>query len=421
MLDRPIKVLWFTNTPSLASEFLNVPSIGGGWIYSLEEKIKEDQNINLAIAFKHGQEKLNKFTKKNCTYYAIPNCHSKIKRLAQRHFAILDDDELIDYCLKIIHDFKPDIINIFGTEEGFGLIVDKINLPVVIHLQGILTVYKLKWFAAKINKFDLISSSGFKSLLTANTLFHFYNYFKKTAYREQQIFKRCKYFMGRTDWDRRITSVLSPQSKYFTCNEVLRKPFRENIWSKKPGSKKVLISTIQSNVYKGLETILETAVILKEANQFNFNWIVAGISPQDVIVKIFERKTGLRFNDYDVTLAGKVGVEDLVKLELNADIFIHPSHIDNSPNSLCEAMLLGMPIVATCAGGSGSMLMDGKEGILIQDGDPYSLAGATLELIKDPVKAAEFGKNARARAIVRHDLDVIVRNVVGIYSEILGG
>ena len=66
------KVLWFTNTPSLAAEMLNVPTIGGGWINSLEDKIKEVTNIKLAVAFKHGDEELRKFVYEDTTYYSIP-------------------------------------------------------------------------------------------------------------------------------------------------------------------------------------------------------------------------------------------------------------------------------------------------------------------------------------------------------------
>jgi glycosyltransferase involved in cell wall biosynthesis len=109
----------------------------------------------------------------------------------------------------------------------------------------------------------------------------------------------------------------------------------------------------------------------------------------------------------------------LLKAELDADIFVHPSHIDNSPNSVCEAMLIGMPVIATCTGGTGSLLTDGEEGILIQDGDPHSLAGVLMELVKDPAYAAELGKNARERAIKRHDPDQITDNLINIYTSLI--
>jgi glycosyltransferase involved in cell wall biosynthesis len=419
MRSNPTKVLWFTNTTSAAAEFLKMPTIGGGWINSLEEKIKETENIKLAVAFKHGKKKLNKFIKGNTTYYAIPNNSSKIKQIFRSHLNILSDDQLIAYCLEIIDDFEPDIINIFGTEAGFGLIISKIKIPVVIHLQGILTVLKLKWFSANINKIDLLFNSNIKSQLKANTLIHDYNYLKKESYRELQIFKICKHFMGRTDWDRRVTSILAPDAEYFISNEILRKEFYLNKWNQNVQTTKIFVSTIKANIYKGLETILESAILLKKINKFNFNWFVVGISANDLIIRLFEKKIGKQFKAFNIVFLGKMVACDLLKIELKADIFVHPSHIDNSPNSLCEAMLLGIPVIATCSGGTSSLLIDKKEGILIQDGDPYSMAGAILELVTNPNYAAELGQNARKRALNRHDPDSIVKNIINIYSKLL--
>ena len=414
-----MKVLWFTNTPSLAAQHFGSTAVGGGWIESLEAKLKPLGNIELAVAFSHGKKELEKFVDDKTTYYAIPDRRSRIATFTDRHFTSFNDAGLTATCLEVINDFKPDIINIFGTEKGFGLIGEKIDIPVVIHLQGILTVYEKKWFASGIDKWTLLAHSGLKNLLKATTLLHNYAYFKKGAIREQKIFAACKYFMGRTDWDKRICTILAPGAGYFISNEILRQQFYQNVWNKTPEKKKIIISTIQSTMFKGLETVLESAALLKSLNQFDFEWIIAGISPDDKIVRIFEKRIGKRFRDFNVTLAGKLNTEELLKRELGADIFVHPSHIDNSPNSVCEAMLIGMPVIATFTGGTGSMLTDRKEGLLIQDGDPYAMAGAICELIKDTQYAAELGKNARSLALKRHNPDEIADNLVNTYKEIL--
>jgi glycosyltransferase involved in cell wall biosynthesis len=413
-----MKVLWFTVSPSLAAGYLNIPVVGRGWIESLQEQVKKKDNIDLAVAFVYGREKLEKFTYDNAIYYAIPSKGGKIKKFIDRHLTVLNDKELIGYCLDVINDFKPDLVNIFGTEEAFGLISDKVKVPVVIHLQGLLTVYTKKWFPPGINKFDLLTSSGVNGILRANTLIKDYQYYKKASYREQQIFKTGKYFIGRTDWDRRVCTVLTPEARYFFGSEILRKEFYSHLWGYPNQKTKIFVSTIQANIYKGLETVLECAVLLKKLDKFNFKWIIAGVSNEDVVVKIFEKKAGKKFKDFNIILSGKLGAVDLINTQLSADIFIHPSHIDNSPNSVCEAMLLGMPIIATYTGGTGSLLIDKKEGILIQDGDPYSMAGTIWELIRNPEYAAELGKNARLRAMERHNPDEIVNNLMDIYSRL---
>ncbi len=116
---------------------------------------------------------------------------------------------------------------------------------------------------------------------------------------------------------------------------------------------------------------------------------------------------------------GKLSEQDMIDNLLKSNLFVMTSHIENSPNNLCEAMILGMPCIATYAGGTGSLLDDGIEGVLIQDGDPWAMAGAILELNEDIQKALAMGDNARKRALQRHDKDRISNELVGIYSNIL--
>jgi glycosyltransferase involved in cell wall biosynthesis len=421
-----MKVLWFTNSPSLAAVHLNLPVTGLGWIKSLEAGLIKNESIELAVAFKHGEEKLEKITTEKTIYYAMPQQRKKgivarAKGFIARHRNVLDDAGLINYCTEVINDFKPDIINIFGTEYGFGLICDKTDVPVVIHIQGNLTVYERKWFSAGISKWDIIKNSGINDLFKANSILHDYKReYKNAALREQVFFRNCKYFMGRTDWDRRLTAALSSGgARYFHCEEALREDFFVKTWQKETRGEKVFLSTIQAKTYKGLETILETAILLKRINKFPFKWQVAGIPADDLIVKIFERKIGKKFSDYNIVLRGRLTAAELIEAQLDADIFIHPSHIDNSPNSVCEAMLLGMPVIATFTGGTGSLLKDNEEGILLQDGDPYAMAGAVMELANDPARAARLGKAARERALRRHNPDTIVKELIGIYSQIV--
>jgi glycosyltransferase involved in cell wall biosynthesis len=82
-------------------------------------------------------------------------------------------------------------------------------------------------------------------------------------------------------------------------------------------------------------------------------------------------------------------------------------------------MLLGMPIIATFAGGIPTTVENKKEGLLVQDGDPYALAGAILELKENSNYANELGNNARAKAMCRHNPDKIVNKLLNIYSSII--
>ena len=81
-------------------------------------------------------------------------------------------------------------------------------------------------------------------------------------------------------------------------------------------------------------------------------------------------------------------------------------------------MILGMPCITTIAGGSSSLLKDKEEGLVIQNGDPWSMAGAVIEMASDTDKSIHYGKRARERALLRHNMTTIVKDLIQIYSKI---
>jgi len=416
-----MKVLWFANTPSLGANYLNVKGIGGGWIESLETELNIIPNIKLGVVFKWNKPGVAKiFNIGNTQYFPVSICipQGRIKKLLNRWSHKIENEENIPQYLEIIRQFAPDIIHIFGSESDFGLIIRKTSVPCIIHIQGNLNVYNHKWFNG-ISQIDVLRYSKKKLLFMGYGLVHNYFVMKKEARRERKIFKDCQFFMGRTDWDRRITLALSGNSKYFHCDEMMRKPFYQHRWEQKKTKDYIIFTTIRNNIYKGLETIFECMNLLqKRRKELNIVWKIAGISPNDEISNLIERKFNLTFLNLGIQLLGPLQESKLLIEMLGADLFVHPSHIDNSPNSVCEAMLLGMPIISSNAGGIPSLMNDKKEGLLVQNGDPFALTGAIMELIDDRNLACSFGVNARIKAIDRHKPEKIVNNLLQIYSLI---
>jgi glycosyltransferase involved in cell wall biosynthesis len=413
-----INILWFTNTVSGARDYLKQETKIGGWIESLEKNLKMIDGVNLGVAFYWGNApEIKKIVVDKTTYFIIPDRRSKIKKGIHKHFHNIKTPNEIENYLEIIDKFNPDIINIFGTENSFGLLISHTKIPVVIHLQGILTVYLHKWFSSGLDQLKILKSSSLIKLLKGTSLFHKYYYYKHAADREKLIIKSCMYFNGRTAWDRRIVYLINPAAKYFHIDEILREEFYQRKWISNNHEKYKIFSTIQGNIYKGLETVLETAEILSKF--FELVWNIAGIDSTEEIVRVLEKKYKKSFKNYNINFLGQLNVSGLIDEMLASDLFVHPSHIDNSPNSVCEAMMLGMPIIATASGGTPSILKNDDEGILIQDGDPFSLAGTIIEVKKNPFQYVRMGENARARALIRHDHQKIVGSLICSYNAIL--
>lgn len=416
-----MKVLWFTNTPCSAAEKLSPKLYTGGWLASLEKEFSKRDDVDLHIVF-YFTKHIEPYKHNNTYFYPVKrkNSGSKIERYFKRLLKIDDNDKFqIKTLLSIISQINPDIIHVHGTEDNFGLIQHHTDIPVVISIQGILNPYIEKFYtgipSAVANKYESLKSK----LLVKSSKYNYQNFVKK-AIRELEILKITKNVIGRTDWDKRITRMLAPESSYFEGQEILRSSFYGREWSKTEFHNKIQIITISNNIiYKGYETIVKTAKILSSLSSFNYEWLVIGLHKKSGIVVLTQNWLKIYSKNSNIKLLGEKNEEEIVNLLINADIYCQVSHIENSPNSLCEAMILGMPIIASFVGGTNSILENGKEGILVQDGDPYILAGAILEMSHNFQVAKKFSQNAKFRATKRHERDRITMELIDVYKSLI--
>lgn len=408
-----MNVLWFTNTPCLAEDFFNEKSVNGGFLKTLNEIVQD--KVNLSIAFYYKKD-IKPFRYGNTMYFPIyKNSDSLTNKIKSRVLGRMEPEEDIKKFIEIIIEIAPDVIHIHGTERQFGLIQNFISIPTVISIQGNISVYKEKYFSG-IPLLDVFKYTRLKNRLFFTGTLSRFKSFKKQAEIEKRILRISKNIIGRTDWDQRITRVLSPNSNYFHNDEILKKVFYENQWQNQLSSKINLFTTTAAGIYKGVETLIHCAYLL-DLNDVNYKWKVAGVSVNDEIVDLSTKSLKKNISK-NIEFLGPVDEETLKDSILNCNIYLGVSHIENSPNSLCEALLLGAPCIATYAGGTSNFIQDRISGVLIQDGDPYSMAGAIMELKSNYDMAQAMGENARNIAIKRHDRNIIVRDLISIYQKV---
>lgn len=412
-----MKILWFTNTSCSLSKKYNPNSITGGWMVALENQLNVIPGIELFISFYYNK-KTDPIKFGNSTFYPVLREKNYLTEIKRRVFSNMNSHEVeIPRLLKVIEQVNPDIIHIHGTEDNFGLIQKLVSIPVVVSIQGIINPYCEKFYSG-IPKVDVKKNEPIKSILTFGTQANAYNYFKAMAKRETEILKNTKYVIGRTNWDRRVTSVMT-DGKYYHGEELLREDFYQNAWNYNLTEEFKIITTTSNSLYKGLETIIRTAQILINIKDFQFSWDIIGLSEKDTVVKIIVSWLKVNLKDINIQLRGRLSPDKFIPKMLTSNVFCQVSHIENSPNSICEAMCLGMPIVATFAGGTDSMIENNKEGILVQDGDPFSMAGAIVEMKNDFERAKKMASEARKRALIRHDKERVVKELLGLYKSIL--
>ena len=414
-------ILWFSLSPCGSLRRSGLKRVIQGWMISLEDEVKKHNDIKLHVAY-FSETENESFEFDGVTYHPIffPKIKNPVARILYRKRAIsYSDDKMLPVMLKVVDEVKPDLIHIHGTEERFGLIQDYVkNIPVVFSIQGLLAPISEKFYSGFPNK-DVYRFESWNDKLRFVSYRNDFKYFVDRGKRECGYLKKAKYIFGRTAWDEYITGLLNHQRKYYVVDEIMRSPFYNKQWRKENFSKAPfkIVSTISGGIYKGYETVLRSAALLKQYSGIDFEWIVAGYDNESKWVKIAEQYTKIKTDDVNVKLLGRIDAEQLSCLLADSDIYVHVSHIENSPNSVCEAMLIGMPIIASFAGGTASLLTTKKEGILVQDGDPYVYAGAISYLYHHFDIAKYYGENARRRAQERHNPERIGKQLLDAYAN----
>ncbi len=420
-----MKVLWLTtDTPELyCNNGKNYN--GGGWIRSLLAHFSDQYpHITIGMAFPLAEKRECKQIN-NVVYFPLYNPPlSRLKKLGRYwNMLSIDDYYLCKHELQeVIRSFKPDIIQVFGIEQGLASVVELTDIPVVLHLQGLIIPYLNAFFPPNFNKYtNVFYGNFFNECIIRNGLNYRKRQLEKMALYEKRRFEHSKYFMGRTEWDYQMSSLFSPNSSYYKVNECLRSIFYKDILpiTKKSNNELVIISTISSTYYKGFDTILKTAKILKDDLSINYSWHIIGLNQKSSFVRMFEKQCRISSKDYSIVYKGVLDSDSLKNELMNADIFIHPSYIDNSPNSVCEAQICGLPVIAANVGGVSSLIEHKKTGLLVPANAPYDICYWIKELINNDNLRESLSNNAVFTAKERHNPQTIVKNILEVYQSIL--
>lgn len=403
-----MKVLWFSNTSGLAE---SVDGQSGSWIRELQvEIIKTDTILGLAYFTKN--ETTTRF-QDNTYYFPIEKPRLSISNQFRLLLGIkLNNKRLIKNCLRIVQLFNPDIIHVHGTENTFGLIKKYTKIPVVISIQGVLNeIYKNYYNGFSVK--DIICYYPIKHFFSKNNPIIAGQAIKSMAKIEMSIFNINNNYFGRTEWDKNIILTRNSKNNYYHCDELIRGNFFKQEWVKKSNNVLTIVSVINPTLYKGFDIICKTLILFHE-NGIPAIWKVIGIKDTDAVTTISKRKFNWNIIKTSIKLFGKLDEHQLIKELISSDLFVHPSYIENSSNSICEAQALNIPIIATNCGGTSSLFNRINLNCLFEAGNYIEL----YEKIKD---YSQNNENYFCNYDVsnRHNRQYIIRHLLAIYKEII--
>lgn len=454
-----MKVLWLCNVmmPMIAEKLDLEASNKEGWISGLAAvllKKRRENGIELAVAFP-APEKM------------FPEGHDVCMRPVTLHGGSMKcygfredtvnpehyDPRLEARLRKILESFRPDIVHCFGTEYPHTLAMCRVfphKSRLLIGIQGLCAVCANAYFADLPEK--VIRSATLRDRLRKDSLRQQQQKFVRRGEMEKEAVGLAKNVTGRTEWDRFYTREWNPEVNYYNMNETLRQDFYDTVWDRKNCTPHSIFLSQGDYPIKGFHYMLKALPAIA-ARYPDVHVSVAGnsimgydtlkqklkISAYGKYLRRIVKKNGLEGR---ITLLGSLNSVQMKEQYLKSHLFVCCSSIENSPNSLGEAMLLGMPCVSADVGGITSIFTGGEDGILYegfrsplnsfdkisdaqQDGQSQleviagRLAEAVTEIWADEERLKQYCASARRHAEKNHSRERNYAKMTEIYREIL--
>lgn len=205
----------------------------------------------------------------------------------------------------------------------------------------------------------------------------------------------------------------------------MRDPFYEETWDYDTCESHTIFASQALLPLKGLHILLKAASLIKDEykdlrikvagqNIILGNWING--SSYGLYIKKLIKKYGL---DGQVEFLGPQNALQMRNQMLKCNVFVSPSTIENSPNSVGEAMLLGTPCISSDVGGVNDMLRRDEEGFVYPYDEYYMLAYHIKYVFDCKKRIASVTKKAQEHARITHDPMINSSGVMAIYKEII--
>lgn len=414
-----MNVLWVISQmlPEMTEHVGKKASNFGGWVRSMLAELKKEESLSLGVvSCDPSVEAIEHFRQDNVEYWILP--------IKGKNRDVSEDD-----CARVLEQFHPDIVHIEGTEwsisKRFSEQKGTVNL---VSLQGILNGYEPYQYG-DLPIADLMFSWSIKKMIVGWTLFWRKRLlFDHRLAIEKATIENADNIMGRTVWDRAHSYRFNKTAHYYRCNRTLRHSFYTNQWQYEQCQKHAIFVGNGYSALKGGHFVIEAVKQLVDEYP-DIQLVFAGEDPYLHKRTDFKKRIGYSYYlrrllddpklKGHITFVGEQSEKDMVNRLLNANVYVLPSLIENSPNTLGEAMIMGVPCVSAYTGGAGEMAIDEKEAFLYRAGDATMMAWQIKRVFDLKDNVMDMCQRAQEHARKTHDPQQNVKDLLFAYQQIV--
>lgn len=393
--------------PSIAMKFGEKSSPYGGWLEGISENLSNlsDIQVNYVMLKRGKQDKITKLQVEAILYQLIEYTSNQT----------LESNFPIDY----------DICHVFGTEQPF--MSDCLSFlsahKLVVSIQGLISSCATHYYG-NYTMYAKSLNSFLKIYMKLNKL-----QFEKRGKTEKKFLSQVQYCIGRTDWDEQAVKLINPSIQYFSCNEIVRDSFYFDSWNLNTVEQYSIFVSQAGYPIKAPHMILETVRILKQKIP-QVKCYIAGDRLDQVNTLAnklhcsYDYFIQQKIKEYNlsenIVFLGLLSEAEMKQKMLQCHCYYLASSLENSSNSLAEAMLLGMPAVASFVGGTSNLAQHNKTAYLYPYDEP-SLAAYYLEkLMTNDDLALTMSLQAKNFAQEAYSQKKNTLQLLSVYKSVIG-
>lgn len=417
-----MKVLWVSlvEFPPLCEKLGKLAPAHCGWLYSSAKALLQNMpDCKLGVIVYSYGKMFEEYEVDGITYYMVPS-----KNMSKT------DNGQVNFCREALKRFSPNLIHIHGTEHSLAKAVCMANegkVKTVANIQGLAGPYT-RYADGGLSLWDKLTNITPLDFYRGTFLLNAKRSFRHRTECEKYVITHITDIIGRTQWDHDHALTVNPNIQYHFMNETLRDSFYDKpSWSYGKCRKHSIFVSNSGSALKGAHQMLKALpIILRHYPDTVVNFCGSSVMNNDwktlikfqgyhLYLRRLVKKLGL---EKHVNFLGNLSEQQMKQAFLDAHVYVMPSAIENSPNSLCEAQILGAPVVASYCGGTPTLVEDGRTGYLYRYEEIEMLAQRVMSLFASD-DFSVLSANEKEAAKARHDRTTNANRLIEIYTTIL--